>query len=83
MMPTIGEFEGIRVMMFHRDHLPPHFHVEYGGDEAEIAIATLEVLAGQLPNAVLRKVREWAATRQAELALDWVKCQSHLPPDKL
>jgi hypothetical protein len=74
-MPTVGEFEGIRVMMFHRDHLPPDFHVEYGGDEAEIAIATFEVLAGQLPTAILRKVREWAATRQAALALDWVKCQ--------
>ncbi len=59
-MPTIGEFDGIRVMMFHRDHLPPHFHVEYGDDEAEIAIATLEVLAGQVPPATVWKVREWA-----------------------
>ncbi len=82
-MPTIAEFGGVRVMMFHRDHLPPHFHVEYGDDEAELAIATLEVLAGSLPPAVLRKVREWASTRQAALALNWVKCQSHMQPDKL
>jgi len=82
-MPTIAEFEGIRVMMYYRDHLPPHFHVECGGEEAELAIATLDILAGSLPMVVLRKVREWAAIRQAALALNWVKCQSHIQPDKV
>ena len=82
-MPTIAEFEGIRVTMYFRDHLPPHFHIEHGDSEAELAIATLEVLAGALPAGVLRKVREWASTRQAALALNWVKCQSHIRPDKL
>ena len=47
MMPTVAEFDGIRVTMYYRDHSPPHFHVECGGIEAERAIATLEVLAGK------------------------------------
>ena len=82
-MPTIAEFDGIRVTMYYRDHLPPHFHIEHGDDDAELTIATLDVLAGNLSLVVLRKVREWASPRQAALALNWVKCQSHIQPDKL
>ena len=82
-MPTIAEFDGIKIKMYYRDHLPPHFHVDYAGHEAQMAIATLELLAGALPAMVLRRVREWAIPRQAALALNWVKCQSHMPADKL
>ena len=32
--------------MYYDDHNPPHFHAEYGGDEALISIDTLEVIAG-------------------------------------
>ena len=33
-MPTICEFFGILIRMYYNDHLPPHFHAEYSGDEA-------------------------------------------------
>ncbi len=82
-MPVVAEFEGITVRMYYRDHLPPHFHVEYGGRIAELEIASLALLAGDLPAPILRKVREWAARHQAALALNWVKCQSHMKPDRL
>lgn len=48
-VPRIGEFYGIVVEMYFTDHLPPHVHARYGGDEATILIATGEPLAGALP----------------------------------
>lgn len=48
-MPTISTFYGIIIRMFYNDHVPPHFHVEYAEFKAEIEIATLVVLRGNLP----------------------------------
>ena len=59
-MPTISTFYGIMIRMFFNDHPPPHFHARYGGFEATVEIATLEVLEGQLPRRALNLVREWA-----------------------
>jgi hypothetical protein len=44
-MPTISVFYGIIIRMFFNEHMPPHFHVEYGEHKAEITIDTLEVRA--------------------------------------
>ncbi|KPF85329.1 hypothetical protein IP70_11370 [alpha proteobacterium AAP38] len=82
-MPLIAEFDGIKVLMYYRDHDPPHFHVEYGEEEALLRIADMQVIAGQLPARVLRQVVGWAQPRQAALALNWVKCRSHAVPDRL
>ncbi len=30
-MPEISLFYGIRVTMYYKDHMPPHFHAEYNG----------------------------------------------------
>jgi hypothetical protein len=35
--------------MYFADHAPPHFHAEYGSEEALIDIRTLAVFAGKLP----------------------------------
>ncbi|MFM2044466.1 MAG: hypothetical protein RLY86_3042 [Pseudomonadota bacterium] len=82
-MPTLAAFDGIRVVMYYRDHEPPHFHVEYGEAEAIIRIADLEVLAGDLPPRLLNRVRAWAREKQPALALNWTKCRSHIAPDPL
>ena len=34
-MPRVSYFFGILIRMFHNDHLPPHFHAEYGDDESQ------------------------------------------------
>jgi len=39
-VPVISVFFGIVVRLFHDDHNPPHFHVEYGERRAVIEIAT-------------------------------------------
>lgn len=44
--------------MYYDDHNPPHFHAEYGGDEALISVNTLDVIAGELPSRALGLVCE-------------------------
>jgi len=57
-MPTISVFFGIAIRMFFSDHPPPHFHVAYQRYRAVIAIESGAIIAGALPSAVHRLVRE-------------------------
>ena len=82
-MLTISMFYGIVIRMFFNDHAPPHFHAEYGGEKAEIAIDTLEILAGSLPRRALALVLEWTALHRAELRADWELCRQHQQPRKI
>jgi len=74
-VPTISRFYGIVIRMYFADHAPPHFHAVYAGEEAVIAIATLEVLRGALPDRALRMVREWASIHRDELDANWERTQ--------
>ena len=74
-MPTVCRFYGIVIRMYFSDHAPPHFHAVYGGEEAVIAIATGEILRGEMPDRALRMVREWAALHRDELDSNWVRTQ--------
>ena len=58
-------------MLYYDDHLPPHFHANYGSEKAEFRIAPLGLLKGRLPPRVLALVTEWAALHQAELLDAW------------
>ena len=69
-MPEISRFYGIVLAMFWRDHLPPHFHAYYAGQEAEIGLdGTL--LAGSLPRRALQMVEDWRTRHLDELATNW------------
>ena len=70
-MPRISAFYGIIIAMYFDDHPPPHFHARYGEYEAQVAIATGEVLVGDLPRRALALVREWTALHRDELVADW------------
>ncbi len=78
-MPTLCIFEGIKVMMFYRDHYPPHFHVERADEEAEIGVDPIMILEGTLSRTTRAKVFEWAAIHQAELRANWELARAHLP----
>lgn len=80
-MPRISSFYGITIAMYYRDHVPAHFHAIYAEHEAQIAIATLEPLAGSLPPKALELIREWAAAHRAELEANWSKARARLPLD--
>lgn len=70
-MPKVCEFYGIRIYFYFDDHAPPHFHVFYGGHEAQVTIESLEIIAGSLPNRAYAMVAEWALARRAELRRAW------------
>jgi hypothetical protein len=69
--------------MFFNDHPPPHFHARYGEFEAKIAIETLEVIEGELPNRALSLVREWTMIHREELRRNWQLCCSNSVPAKI
>jgi len=75
-MPEISRFFGIVIKMFYNDHMPAHFHAEYGEFEALIEIETLDVYRGTLPRRALVLVLEWATMHRQELREDWQLTQS-------
>lgn len=69
--------------MYHNDHSPPHFHVDYQGHEALVKIDDGEIFEGELPNRAKQIVREWAAERSVELTLNWSKARALEPLDRI
>lgn len=59
MAPLLEKREGVDILVYSREHLPPHIHAFYGDDEALINIRTGEVYAGHIPSKKLRVVQEW------------------------
>jgi hypothetical protein len=73
-MPVISMFYGIIVMMYFFDadrHHLPHVHVKYGEFTAVIAIGSLDVLQGSLPNNKLRLILAWMEIHRDELLANW------------
>jgi hypothetical protein len=79
-MPEISRFFGLVIRMYFNDHLPPHFHAEYGEHIAEIGIETLEIIKGELPRRALALVLEWAALHRDELRQDWAMARAQQTP---
>ncbi len=70
-MPTISRFQGVVVQMFYNDHPPPHFHAQYNEDEVIVGISPLEVLRGEVPGNIMRKILPWALQYREELEANW------------
>ena len=70
-MPTISMFRGIKIYINWNDHMPPHFHASYAGQEIIFSINDLEVLDGEIPSKQLKMVLGWAAFHQTELIENW------------
>jgi hypothetical protein len=77
-MPTIETIDGIKILLYSNDHVPPHFHVWYGEYRAMIDIQTLKIIKGELPNKALSKVIEWAENNQADLLENFYELNPHL-----
>ncbi|HEX6681101.1 MAG TPA: DUF4160 domain-containing protein [Gaiellaceae bacterium] len=82
-MPRISAFYGIVIAMYYAEHGVPHFHALYGGQDASIAIDSLEILAGSLPDRALRLVREWAELHRTELEDDWGRARASQPLERI
>ena len=79
-MPVISRFFGISIVMYHRDHQPPHFHAKYGEYKVVINIRSLDVMEGSLPRRALGLVLDWAKQHKGELLNDWDLCQNMEQP---
>lgn len=82
-MPEISRFYGIVIRMYFNDHLPPHFHAEYGEYELLVNINTLAVISGKLPSRALGLVAEWASLHQDKLFTLWEKARNFEPLGKI
>jgi hypothetical protein len=70
-MPTIAVVFGVRIMIYPKDHLPPHLHAKFAEHEAMISIVTGDVLEEALPRTKLSAVQEWLARRREQVAYVW------------
>ena len=80
-MPEVSRFLGIIIRFYSNEHLPPHFHAEYGEHQAQIAIGSHALLRGNLPGRVLGLV--WAALHGSELEHCWEQARRGEVPDKI
>ena len=65
--------------MYFNEHLPLHFHAEYGEAEAVYRIDTLDVIRGKLPRRAHALVVEWATLHRPELRADWDRARQAVP----
>jgi len=78
-MPVVSRFFGIAVAFYWEDHLPPHFHAKYSGDEALIDIRTGEIVRGSLPRRVVSMLEEWRTMHVDELLDNWRRAGQRQP----
>lgn len=75
-MPTIAIVDGVLILMYIRDHAPPHFHAKFAEHECKISILDGVILEGQMPANKVRRVREWLEENRNEVTGAWAQLQS-------
>jgi len=68
-MPTLHAINSIKIDIYSRDHLPPHFHALYAEHEILIVIKTLKTYAGSLPIRQHQIVINWASNEEIKTFL--------------
>ncbi len=69
-MPVLSRFFGIVIMMYWRDHAPPHFHAKYGDEEVTVDIET-GVVQGRMSRRALALMQEWREAHVDTLLDNW------------
>ena len=82
-MPEVSGFLGIIIRFYYNEHLPPHFHAEYGEHQAQLVIGSHTLLRGSLPSRVIDLVQEWAELHRAGLQHCWEQARRGEIPDKI
>jgi hypothetical protein len=77
-VPTISEFYGIKILIYYRDHPPPHIHVENQGRICQVSIESGEVLHGRLAKTASRLVKEWVLSNRDALRDNWERAEQRL-----
>lgn len=71
------------IRIYFQDHNHPHFHAEYGIDQALIEIKTGKVLQGKLPKRVFSMIEEWRSMNEKELLKAWNSAQLIKPVKRI
>jgi hypothetical protein len=82
-MPEICRFLGIIIVMYYKEHQPPHFHAKYGDQVGVFSIPDLKLIEGLLPKRVISLVLEWAFEHRDELLDDWELAMTKKPLRKI
>jgi len=69
--------------MYHADHDPAHFHVQYGEHEAIYSILDGQQIAGKLPPRVDKIVKEWWKIRKKDLLRAWKQAKNYKTPSRI
>jgi Domain of unknown function (DUF4160) len=77
LVPLVSEFFGIKIYMYWDDHLPGHFHAEYGNLKALVSIREGVVIRGLLPVKQLKLVLAWCEIHKEELIKNWESAKAH------
>jgi hypothetical protein len=77
-LPEISRFLGIVIVMYYRDHRPPHFHAKYGSDEIVVSIED-GVVEGHFPRRALQHVLEWSTLYRQALMENWGLAEQRKP----
>lgn len=72
-MPTLVELAKCKIQVYAGDHAPPHFKIYGPGTNANVAIETLEIIAGKADRKALREALDWASrpSNRALLRAAW------------
>ncbi|MCL4515357.1 MAG: DUF4160 domain-containing protein [Firmicutes bacterium] len=82
-MPVISEFYGIKIMMYWNEHMPPHFHAEYGGQKILVDIVSGTILRGLFPFKQLKLVLAWCEIHRDDLLENWRRSAEQLTLNKI
>ena len=82
-MHEISLFYGIRITMNWSNHNPPHFHVQYGNNKAEVLIEDGVISEGYLPSRQLKFVLAWTEIHKDELMQNWELSKDGKPLNRI
>ncbi len=72
-MVTMHRTDNWKISVYGREHGVPHFHIEGRDFRCRVSIATLEVIIGGAPPAVLRAAIDWGRGHRRSLADKWLE----------
>lgn len=74
-MPTLVALSKCKIQVYAGDHAAPHFKIYGPGSNANVAIETLEIIAGKADRKALREALDWAVRpeNRARLRAAWAR----------
>ena len=76
-MPVVSEFFGIKIFMYWDEHLPEHFHAEYGSHRCVVSIRDAVSINGVLPAKQLKLVLAWCEIHKDRRLENWENARQH------